>query len=46
MKLSQVKGSVNQSRMKVDIRESFNEILFPDTKPLIQIVMLKDFIIQ
>ena len=46
LKLIQVKGSSNQSRMKVDIRENFNEKLFPDSKPLVQIVMLKDFMIQ
>ena len=46
LKLEQVSGSMNQTRMKSDIRENFNEILFPDTKPLIQRVMLKDFIIQ
>lgn len=46
MKLIQVKGSSSQSRMKVDIQESFNNKLFPDSKPLVQKVMLKDFIIQ
>jgi flagellar basal body-associated protein FliL len=46
LKLEQVNGSSNQTRMKVDIRENFNGILFPDTKPLIQRVMLKDYIIQ
>lgn len=46
LKLEQVSGSSNQTRMKVDISENFNEILFPDTKPLIQKVYLKDFIIQ
>lgn len=46
MKLMQVKGGSSQSRMKVDICENFNSILFPDTKPMIQRVMLKDFIIQ
>jgi len=46
LNLEQVKGGHNQSRMKVEIRESFNEELFPDSKPLVQRVMLKDFIIQ
>ena len=46
MKLIQVKGSSSQSRMKVDIQEGFNGILFPDSKPLVQKIMLKDFIIQ
>lgn len=46
LKLIQVSGGSNQGRMKVDIRESFNEILFPDSKPLVQVVMLKDFMIQ
>jgi flagellar basal body-associated protein FliL len=46
LKLIQVNGSSNQSRMKVDIQESFNEKLFPDSKPLVQKVMLKDFMIQ
>lgn len=46
LNLSQVSGSSSQIRMKVEIRESFNEILFPDTKPLVNRVMLKDYIIQ
>ncbi|MCF7956034.1 MAG: flagellar basal body-associated FliL family protein [Phycisphaerae bacterium] len=46
LKLIQVSGSSNQSRMKVDIQESFNGKLFPDSKPLVQKIMLKDFMIQ
>jgi len=46
LNLDHVKGSANQSRMKVEIKESFNEILFPDTTRHIQKAMLKDVIIQ
>ena len=44
--LEQVQGSTSQARMKVEIKESFNEILFPDSKPLITRVMLKGYTIQ
>lgn len=46
LNLDQVKGSTNQTRIKVEIKENFNEILFPDSKPLVNRVMLRDFAIQ
>lgn len=46
LNLQQVSGSSSQNRIKVEIKENFNEILFPDTKPLINRVMLKGFTIQ
>ena len=46
LNLEQVKGASSQNRMKVEIKEDFNEILFPDSKPLINRVMLKDYTIQ
>jgi flagellar basal body-associated protein FliL len=46
LNLEQVAGGPSQNRMKAEIKESFNEILFPDSKPLVGRVMLKDYIIQ
>lgn len=44
--IEEVRGSQNQSKIKTQIRENFNEILFPDSDPLINHVLLKDFAIQ
>ncbi len=46
LNLEQVAGGPSQNRMKAEIKESFNEILFPDSKPLVDRVMFKDYIIQ
>jgi len=46
LNLDQVRGSTNQARIKVDIKENFNEILFPDSKGLVNRVMLRDFAIH
>lgn len=46
LNLLQVQGGSSQNRMKNEIKESFNEILFPDTKPLVNKIMLKGYILQ
>jgi flagellar basal body-associated protein FliL len=46
LNLEQVSGSSSKNRMKVEIKEDFNEILFPDSKPLLNRVMFKGCTIQ
>ncbi len=44
--LEDLRGERNINRMKADIRDAFNEILFPDSKPKIKKVLFKEFAIQ
>jgi flagellar basal body-associated protein FliL len=44
--LLQVQGSKNIERIKVELFNSFNEILFPDSKALIKRILFKEFVIQ
>jgi flagellar basal body-associated protein FliL len=46
LNLTQVASSSSQNIMKAEIKESFNEILFPDSKPLVSRIMFKDYTIQ
>ena len=44
--LEQVRGRRNLDRIKKQIREIFNELLFPDGKPYITGIFLKEFAVQ
>lgn len=44
--LDDVKGSRNLKRVQSEILDSFNEQLFPDSKPLVERVLFKEFAIQ
>ena len=39
-------GLKNQNRVKLRILDAFNELLYPDEKPKITKVLLKEFVIQ
>ena len=44
--LEQVRGSRNLTRIQNEIKEHFNDLLFPDTRPYVTGIILKDFIAQ
>ena len=44
--LEQVRGSRNLTRIQNEVKEHFNELLFPESKPYVTGVILGDFIIQ
>ena len=44
--LEQVRGSRNLTRLQNELKEHFNELLFPESKPYVTGVILRDFIIQ
>jgi flagellar basal body-associated protein FliL len=46
LSLEDVRGTKNLGRIKKQIREQFNELLFPGSKPHITNVFLKEFAIQ
>jgi flagellar basal body-associated protein FliL len=46
LSLERVRGTSNLTRIKKEIREQFNELLFPDTKPLIVNILFNEFAIQ
>ena len=46
LSLEKVKGSSNLNRIKKELRDGFNEQLFPESKPLVQRVFLREFAIQ
>ena len=46
LSLEQVRGTRNLSRIKKEVRDSFNELLFPQGKPLIRDILFKEFAIQ
>ena len=46
LSLERVRGTRNLSRIKKEIRDSFNELLFPEGKPFIRDILFKEFAIQ
>ncbi len=44
--LEQVRGSRNLTRLQSELKEHFNELLFPESKPYVTGVIFRDFIIQ
>jgi flagellar basal body-associated protein FliL len=44
--LEQVRGSRNLTRIQNEIKEHFNDLLFPDSRPYVTGIILKDFIAQ
>jgi len=46
LSLERVKGSSNLNRIKKELRDGFNELLFPEGKPLVLRVFLREFAIQ
>jgi len=46
LSLEKVKGSTSLNRIKKELRDGFNEMLFPEGKPLVRRVFLREFAIQ
>jgi flagellar basal body-associated protein FliL len=46
LSLEEVRGSRNLNRIKREVQDQFNTLLFPGTKPLIQQVLFKEFAVQ
>ena len=46
LSLERVKGSSNLNRIKKELRDGFNEQLFPEGKPMVKRVFLREFAIQ
>lgn len=46
LSLVQVQGSRNLEKIKLEIFENFNRILFKDKKPLIDKILFKEFVVQ
>lgn len=46
LSLEQVRGTNNLERIKQEVRDHFNELLFPDTKPYVVRILLKEFAVQ
>jgi flagellar basal body-associated protein FliL len=46
LNLERVRGTRNLARIKKEIRDSFNELLFPQSKPVISDILFKEFAIQ
>ena len=46
LSLERIRGTRNLSRIKKEIRDHFNELLFPETKPFIRGIFLKEFAVQ
>lgn len=44
--LERVRGQKNRRRIKKELTEGFNELLFPDSKPYLNSVLLKEFAVQ
>lgn len=44
--LDDVSGGSNQARIKVEIKENFNRILFSESRPLVTKIMLQGYAIQ
>lgn len=44
--LERVRGQNSCNRIKREIQDGFNDILFPDTKPYIQNVLFREFAVQ
>jgi len=46
LNLERVSGTRNLSRIKIEVRDAFNELLFPQAKPFIHDILFKEFAIQ
>lgn len=46
LSLEDVRGSRNLNRIKRDVQDQFNELLFPGTKPFIRQVLFREFAVQ
>jgi flagellar basal body-associated protein FliL len=46
LSLERIRGTRNLSRIKKEVRDHFNDLLFPDSKPYIHGIFLKDFAVQ
>jgi flagellar basal body-associated protein FliL len=46
LSLEQVRGSRNLGRIKNEIRDAFNELIFPESKPFIHGILFKEFAVQ
>lgn len=46
LSLERVRGQKNRRRIKQELTEGFNELLFPDSKPYVKTVLLKEFAVQ
>lgn len=46
LSLVQVQGSRNLERVKMEIYEEFNQILFPNKKPLVKKILFKEFVVN
>ncbi len=46
LSLEDVRGTKSLARIKNQIRDQFNELLFPETKPMIHGIFLKEFAVQ
>ncbi|HIJ67086.1 MAG TPA: flagellar basal body-associated FliL family protein [Planctomycetes bacterium] len=46
LNLERVRGTSNLGRIKKELRDSFNELLFPQSKPFINNILFKEFAVQ
>lgn len=46
LSLEDVRGSRNLTRIKKEVEDQFNEILFPSSQPYVQKVLFKEFAVQ
>ena len=46
LNLERVRGTRNLARIKKEVRDSFNELLFPQSKPFINDILFKEFAVQ
>ncbi len=46
LNLERVRGTRNLGRIKRELRDSFNELLFPEGKPFVHNILFKEFAIQ
>lgn len=46
LSLEDCRGTRNLSRIKKEVVDNFNEILFPDSRPYVQSVLFKEFAVQ
>jgi flagellar basal body-associated protein FliL len=46
LNLERVRGTRNLARIKKEVRDSFNELLFPQSKPFVTEILFKEFAVQ
>lgn len=46
LSLERVRGTRNLGRIKKEIRDHFNELLFAESKPFVQTILFKEFAVQ